>query len=140
MPNEKLFANRKEMFTTKDIDKKAGNWEGKIVVLKEKSLKEEYRKPQEQLWLARGGFGCDPEAMGRAVFATALIDGAEARWDCGAFMGVLKDEVVKELGICPKCLVKPLHEDEAMNSLSRDNETLICDECGTKESMEEIGL
>ena len=40
---------------------------------------------------------------------------------------------------CPSCNTNELHKDEEMNALSRkDNQTIICDECGTNESMEEI--
>lgn len=43
--------------------------------------------------------------------------------------------------ICPSCNINELHEDEVMNSLSRtDNETYICNDCGTKEAMEELAL
>jgi hypothetical protein len=42
--------------------------------------------------------------------------------------------------ICPKCLRTEL-EEEGLNALSRkDNETEICNDCGTREAMEEIGL
>ena len=39
---------------------------------------------------------------------------------------------------CPVCKTNELLE-EGLNALSRkDNETEICDECGTKEALEEI--
>ena len=38
---------------------------------------------------------------------------------------------------CPQCKEMTLHPDPPMNSLSRDNETMICDDCGTAEALEE---
>ena len=55
--------------------------EGKVIVLNHMSMKEEYWKPEYQLCLATGGFGCRPTASGRAVYATCLYDGDKARWN-----------------------------------------------------------
>ncbi len=70
--------------------------EGKVVVVSPKHLKEEYWAPENQLWLATGGFGCSPTASGRAVYATCLIDGDETRWDRGDIIGIIKDEYLPE--------------------------------------------
>ncbi len=70
--------------------------EGKVIVIGPKSLKEEYWSQENQLWLATGGFGCDPNASGRAVYATCLIDGDENRWDRGNVVGIIKDEYLPE--------------------------------------------
>ncbi len=70
--------------------------EGKVVVISPKHLKEEYWAPENQLWLATGGFGCSPTASGRAVFAICLIDGDENRWDRGNVVGIIKDEYLPE--------------------------------------------
>ena len=56
------------------------------------TLKEEYWTPENQLWLCTGGFGSHPRARGRAVYATCLGDGEEARWNRSDFLGVLKEK------------------------------------------------
>lgn len=44
-----------------------------------------------------------------------------------------------KLEICPSCKERKLHPDEVMNALSRkNNETYICNDCGTKEALEEL--
>lgn len=141
MSNEKLFRNRKEFFTNEDIDKNVDDYEGKLCVLAITSLHQDYQKPQFQLFKATGGFGCKVENIGTKVFGVFVADEENAQMRRGQFLGVLKDEVIKELGICPSCLINTLHEDEVMNSLSRrDNETYICNDCSVKESMEDFGL
>ena len=56
------------------------NLEGMTLVMKAKIFSPEYRALQFRLQLATGGFGCDPDSIGRAVFCKALCDGEEARW------------------------------------------------------------
>ena len=69
---------------------------GTVLVLSPEAMRENCWYPNNQLWLATGGFGCDPNARGRAVYATCLWDGEETRWDRGDFLGVLKDEHMPE--------------------------------------------
>jgi len=64
----------------------------KVLVMKPDTLKEEYWSQQNQLWLATGGFGCDPKASGRAIYAHCLADGEEVRWNREDFVGVLDDQ------------------------------------------------
>lgn len=66
--------------------------EGKVLVMSPFTLKESYWAPENQLWLATGGFGCSPTAAGRAVYATCLSDGEKTRWNREDFIGVLRDE------------------------------------------------
>lgn len=70
--------------------------EGKVLVLSPDSLKESYREPKNQLWLAEGGFGCSPNAAGRAVYATCLGDGEHTRWDRSDFIGVLDEQYLPD--------------------------------------------
>ena len=66
--------------------------EGSVLVMSPYILKESYWSPENQLWLATGGFGCSPSAAGRAVYATCLGDGEQTRWDRSDFIGILKEE------------------------------------------------
>ena len=72
------------------------DYEGKVLAMRPEVLKEEYRTGEFQLWLATGGFGCSPTAIGRAVYATCLADGEETRWDRADFLGVVKDEFLPD--------------------------------------------
>ena len=65
---------------------------GKVLVMSLWTLKESYWAPENQLWLATGGFGCSPTAAGRAVYATCLGDGEHTRWDRSDFIGILREE------------------------------------------------
>ena len=84
------------LFTTEHCEEELGDLEGKVVVINPRHLKEEYWSPENQLWLATGGFGCSPTAAGRAVYATCLIDGDENRWDRSSVLGVIKEEYLPE--------------------------------------------
>lgn len=75
------------------------HFEGKILVLPISNFKQEYQRPEFQLFKAEAGFGCDPEKMGTAVFGKFLVDGEECRYRRNDFIGVLKPELVKELGL-----------------------------------------
>ena len=72
------------------------NFAGKVVVLRPDRLKESCLSPQNLLWLAECGFGCDPNSSGRAVFATCLGDGEKVRWNRLDFMGVLDEQYLPD--------------------------------------------
>jgi hypothetical protein len=69
---------------------------GRVLVLSPDSLKEEAWTETNQLWLASGGFGCRPNARGRAVYAVCLGDGEEARWNRSDFLGVLDERYLPD--------------------------------------------
>lgn len=72
------------------------NVKGKVLVMKPETLKESCWSRQAQLWLATGGFGCDPKASGRAIYATCLGDGEQTRWNREDFIGVLDERYLPE--------------------------------------------
>lgn len=56
------------------------NLENRYIILEPSSFKEEFRDEKYQLVLASGGFGCDPEKMGNAIFVKEVIlDGESYR-------------------------------------------------------------
>ena len=64
----------------------------KVVVLSAIDLKANYLAPEHQLWLAESGFGCRPDTMGNAVYATCLATGAQARLERYQITGVISEE------------------------------------------------
>lgn len=65
---------------------------GKIVVLDCHVLYKEYQSASYQLYIARGGFGCDPKGMGNAVYAVNIYTGEETRLERYELLGVIKEE------------------------------------------------
>ena len=64
------------MFVRSHCDDMTGQeLEGKVLVMSPFTLKESYWAPENQLWLATGGFGCAPNAAGRAVYVTGSEPG-----------------------------------------------------------------
>ncbi len=72
------------------------DYKSKVLILRDTALKEAYRTPENQLFFAESGFGCDPSASGRAVFGKFLIDGEKARFDRSDFVGVVDDKYLPE--------------------------------------------
>lgn len=82
-----------QMFDQSHCDSITGQeLEGKVLVMSPYALKESYWAPENQLWLATGGFGCRPTAAGRAIYATCLSDGEHVRWNREDFIGILREE------------------------------------------------
>ena len=80
------------LFDSTHCTSKNEDFEGKVLVLKPTILKDEYKTPDFQLFLADGGFGCSPTARGRKVYGRFLKDGEETHYERQDFLGVLKDE------------------------------------------------
>jgi len=72
------------------------NYEKQVVVISPQSLKEEYWKPEFQLWYANHGNGCNPNGIGTGVFATCLYDGDKNKWARANVVGVIKDEFLPD--------------------------------------------
>lgn len=72
------------------------NYEGKVLIISPNRLNDEYKTPEDQLFVAKGGFGCYPEKIGRKVFGYFLKDGEETSFDRGAFLGVIRDECLPQ--------------------------------------------
>ena len=64
---------------------------GRVVALKARTLRPEFRTCSHQLMLATGGFGCSPNARGQAVYATNLYSGEKEHWDRGDILGVVAE-------------------------------------------------
>ena len=72
------------------------DYTNKLLILRDTSLKEEYRTPENQLFFATGGFGCSPTASGRKVFGQFLSDGEKTHFYREDFIGVIADEHIPE--------------------------------------------
>ena len=72
------------------------NYENQYVVLKPEFLKLEYRDAKNQLFMAKGGFGCDPTKMGTAVIGFFCGDGESSRVERFDVMGIIKPESLEE--------------------------------------------
>lgn len=72
------------------------DYTGKVVVIAPQYLKDEYKTPENQLFLATGGFGCSPHARGRKVFGQFLKDGEETCFYREDIIGVLREEHLPE--------------------------------------------
>jgi hypothetical protein len=68
--------------------------EGRIVAIKTSALAPEYRARSHQLVIATGGFGCSPNARGRAVYCKELYSGDEFRRNRQDILGVVEEETL----------------------------------------------
>lgn len=85
------------LYDSSHCDDKIGvELEEKILVLNPTRLNDKYKTPEDQLFVATGGFGCSPSASGKAVYGYFLKDNEECRWDRNDFIGILKDEFLPD--------------------------------------------
>ena len=75
-------------------DKTGVNLKGKILVINPSRLNDNFKTPENQLFMATSGFGCSPGKSGRAVYGYFLKDDEHCRWNREDFIGILKDEFV----------------------------------------------
>ena len=68
----------------------------KVLILDPSVLKDAYKTPDDQLFLAKGGFGCHPNSRGRKVFGQFLKDGEDTHFYREDFIGVVKDEYLPD--------------------------------------------
>ena len=72
------------------------DYTNKLLILRDTSLKEKYRTPENQLFFASGGFGCAPNKSGRKVFGQFLSDGEKSVFFRQNFIGVIADEHIPD--------------------------------------------
>ena len=72
---------------------------GHVLVLKPETLLDEYKKPENQLFLAELGAGCVPTARGRMIAGKFLIDGEQAKFNREEFLGVLSPDHMPEWAV-----------------------------------------
>lgn len=65
---------------------------GKLVVLDADVLYPEFQNSMHQLYLAVGGFGCNPKGSGNAIFAENLYTGESCRIERYEVIGVIKQD------------------------------------------------
>lgn len=85
----------KMLFEKKDYRPLADGetYENRFVIIDAESFKEEYREAKYQLFLAKGGFGCDPSKLGNAVFGCDF--GETYRQERYNILGVATEEAIK---------------------------------------------
>lgn len=77
-------------------DRSKQDYTGKVLVLSSDTLREGCWSPENQLWYAHDGFGCNPNAIGRSIRATCLGDGEMTRWNRADFIGVLDEKYLPD--------------------------------------------
>jgi hypothetical protein len=67
---------------------------GTVIAIRQEVLSPEYRLQSHQLHVATGGFGCLPEASGRAVYCTNLYSGEQTRFAREDVLGVVAEDAL----------------------------------------------
>ena len=86
------------------------DYTNQLLILKPSMLAPWAKEPENQLWIAENGFGVSPNSSGRAVYATCLYDGEEARWNRGDFIGIVNPDRLPEWAADKLSEIQ--HEDE----------------------------
>lgn len=89
------------------------DYTGKVVVIDPNIFKDEYKTPEDQLFLAESGFGCSSNARGRKVYGTFLKDGERTHYQRSDIIGILKDEYLPDWARELHCQEFPSDEGES---------------------------
>lgn len=86
------------LFDSRHLDRSedASNYENKVLILVPDTLKDQYKTPSDQLFLATTGFGCSPTAIGRSVSGYFLSDGEFASFTRSDFYGVIDNQFLPD--------------------------------------------
>ncbi len=84
------------LFDERDYEplKEGETYEGKFVIIAPEFFKPEFRSAKYQLFLAQGGFGCDPSKIGNAVFGKDCEE--SYRQERYNILGVAKESAIRE--------------------------------------------
>lgn len=72
------------------------DYTGKVLVIKPRTLKDEYKTADFQLFYATSGFGCDPNAIGSQVNGFFLKDDEFTHFRRQNFFGVIDEQYIPE--------------------------------------------
>ncbi|MEE1002888.1 MAG: DUF3849 domain-containing protein [Acutalibacteraceae bacterium] len=72
------------------------DYTNKVLILDPSVLKDEYKTPDDQLFLAEDGFGCHPNSRGRKVFGQFLKDGEETHFYREDFIGAIDEKYLPD--------------------------------------------
>ena len=72
------------------------NYEDRVLILRPSIFKDEFKKPEFQLFYATCGNGCNPNASGTKVFGFFIADGEETNYRRGDFIGVMAENLIPD--------------------------------------------
>lgn len=72
------------------------NYEDRVLILRPSIFKDEFKKPEFQLFYATCGNGCNPNASGTKVFGFFIDDGEETNYRRGDFIGVMAENFIPD--------------------------------------------
>lgn len=85
------------MFSADNCESMAGQeLTGKVLILKPSILADEYKSPDNQLFLATAGFGCSPSSLGRSIYGVFLKDNEYTSFYRQDFLGIARDDVLPD--------------------------------------------
>lgn len=90
----------------------------RILVLNPSVLKDECKRPQDQLFYATHGNGCRPDSLGTKVFGFHVSDGEKTYYRRTEFVAALKEELIPEW--VKENTQKYLEADDLADELNED--------------------
>lgn len=115
MEKEKEFVGDDRELTTNDCEPISyeDNLNKKIIVIKGDVLRPEYQRASHQLLYVTGGNGAYPNARGRKIFATSLLDGKDSVFYRQDVLGIVdKDKLPKWAKDGYENIIKPKDRGE----------------------------
>jgi len=109
-------------------DSRGWHYENRLIVIKPEKLTPAARTADHQLLLATGGNGCNPEALGTAVFCTNLFTGKSMRWERHHVAGIIRPDCMPEWAAEKlSALQKPAKKQSLLEKLEAAKKTAAKD-------------
>ena len=70
------------------------------MILKPSILADEYKFPDNQMFLETAGFGCSPSSLGRSIYGIFLKDNEYTSFYRQDFGGIARDDVLPDWAKC----------------------------------------
>ena len=87
----------REMYGDAYVDKgEITDYTGRVMIIRPEFFAPDKRTPENQLFLAQLGTGCNPEKYGRQIVGIFLYDREEAAIHSDNFLGAMKEESIPE--------------------------------------------
>ena len=102
------------------------DYTGQVVVIDPMLFKDEYKKPENQLFYAKFGNGCRPDSLGTKVYGKCLHSGKERFYRRSEIIGVMKLDLVPDWA--KEKVMEITFQGDGNEEVKKDEQAEVADE------------